>query len=410
MNRKRINGKTMNQTGSFRPYRCMCLTACLALAMTGTALAEEDREPVEEIRLVFHSEIETGGSSSEVEVTTEDDSYSVGGAEAVNAAGDWEGGVRPKVEVILYAEDGYYFPRVREDMFVLTGEDVEYVSARRQEDNTELVLTVRLEELEAENLWVDGLGWDKEQGLARWEENPSARGYEVRLYRGSTLVDSTVFRSSSDTTWSVSGKMREGGTYYFQVRAMGTGSSRGEWETSGKWTPSGSGSQDHETTSDSDKEMVSPSGSSKPQEGYYSDEEFDPDRDYGDHDRNDRGNDGDQDQDHGPGAGFGQNSTWDRPGATAITTYPDPVTTGGDNRWQQDQQGWWLHLKDNTWPVNAWVLVDGQWYCFDQGGYVRHGWILSGDKWYYCQENGAMLVNARTPDGHFVGGDGVWIQ
>ena len=56
------------------------------------------------------------------------------------------------------------------------------------------------------------------------------------------------------------------------------------------------------------------------------------------------------------------------------------------------------------------MLVDGQWYCFDQGGYVRHGWILSGDKWYYCQENGAMLVNARTPDGHFVGGDGVWIQ
>ena len=108
MNRKRINGKTMNPAGSFRPYRCMCLTACLALAMTGTALAEEDREPVEEIRLVFHSEIETGGSSSEVEVTTEDDSYSVGGAEAVNAAGDWEGGVRPKVEVILYAEDGYY--------------------------------------------------------------------------------------------------------------------------------------------------------------------------------------------------------------------------------------------------------------------------------------------------------------
>lgn len=43
MNRKRINGKTMNPTDRFRPYRCMCLTACLALAMTGTALAEEDR-------------------------------------------------------------------------------------------------------------------------------------------------------------------------------------------------------------------------------------------------------------------------------------------------------------------------------------------------------------------------------
>lgn len=433
-------------------YRSAVLAAGLALAIGGTALAAEDREPVEEIRLAFESEIETGGSSSEVEVTTEDDGYTVGGVEVVNATGDWAGGVRPKVEVYLYADDGYYFPRVREDMFELSGEGAEYVSARRQEDNTELVLTVRLEELDEEDLTVDGVGWDREEGLATWEENSWARGYEVRLYRGETLVDSVTLRSSSETSWSFSGRMKESGSYYFQVRAVGSGSARGPWENSGKWRRSGSGTTDWETdtTSDSDKEMVSPSGSSKPQEGYYSDEEFDPDKDYDeDYDRDSRKN---QDEAGGPGssqqtvstpggsgsitagssgssngssgssggssatssrsvtAGNGNGQTSATPGTTAIATIQTPIRTGAGNRWKQDQQGWWLELKDGTWPVNAWAMVDGTWYCFDSSGYLRHGWILSGDKWYYCEESGAMLVNARTPDGHFVGGDGVWIQ
>lgn len=436
-------------------YRSFILAAGLALAVGGTALAAEDREPVEEICLAFESEIETGGSSSEVEVTTEDGGYTVGGVEVVNATGDWAGGVRPRVEVYLYADDGYYFPRVREDMFELSGEGAEYVSARRQEDNTELVLTVRLEALDEEDLTVDGVGWDREEGLAIWEENSWARGYEVRLYRGETLVDSVTLRSSSETSWSFSGRMKESGSYYFQVRAVGSGSARGPWESSGKWRRSGSGTTDWETdtTSDSDKEMVSPSGSSKPQEGYYSDEEFDPDKDY-DEDY-DRDSWKDQDEDGGPGssqqtvstpggsggsgsvtagssgsssgssatssgssatssrsvtAGNGNSQTSATPGTTAITTIQTPIRTGAGNRWNQDQQGWWLELKDGTWPVNAWAMVDGTWYCFDSGGYLRHGWILSGDKWYYCEESGAMLVNARTPDGHFVGGDGVWIQ
>ena len=437
----------MNTIKSTRSHTYTCLAAAIALAIAspGIASAAEDREPVEEIHLVFESEIETGGSSSEVDVTTEDDGYTVGGVEVLNATGDWAGGVRPKVEVYLYADDEYYFPRVREDIFDFSGEDVEYVSARRQEDNSELVLTVRLEELEGEHLWVDGLRWDKEEGAAVWEENPSARGYETRLYRGSTLVDSMVFRSSSDTIWPVSGKMKESGTYYFQVRAIGSGSSRGDWETSGKWTRSASGtdSWNDDTTSDSDKEMVSPSSSSKPQEGYYSDEEFDPDQDY-DYGNSPRDDDDSDDENYGPGTGRtrnqtesssgtgsdgssgtgsngssgtgstspGTDGTTDTPNAdsTAISTWPEPIRTEAGSCWKQDQQGWWLRLRDGTWPVNVWAMVDNTWYCFDSRGYLRHGWILSSGSWYYCGENGAMLVNARTPDGHFVGGDGVWIQ
>lgn len=424
-------------------YTYLAAAIALSIASAGTAFAAEDREPIEEIRLVFQSEIETGGSSSEVEVTTEDDGYTVGGVEVLNASGDWAGGVRPRVEVVLYADDDYYFPRIQEDMFHFHGEDVEYISAKRQEDNSELVLTVRLEELEEEHLWVDGLRWDKDEGLAVWEENPSVRGYEARLYRGSTLVDSTVFRSSSDTVWAVSGKTRESGTYYFQVRAVGSGSSRGEWETSGRWTRSGSGTStwDDNTTTASDKEMVSPSTSTKPQEGYYSDEVFDPDKDYGgddwDYDWNSRT---DEDEDGGPGASQSRGTT-DTPGnsatsgssaassgsvtagssatggtrstpgtdAAAIGTWPDPVRTD-TAAWKQDQQGWWLQLQDGTWLSNTWAMVDNTWYCFDPSGYLRYGWILSNGSWYYCGEGGGMLVNARTPDGHFVGGDGVWIQ
>ena len=55
-------------------------------------------------------------------------------------------------------------------------------------------------------------------------------------------------------------------------------------------------------------------------------------------------------------------------------------------------------------------MIDGKWYCFDGNGYLRYGWIASGGKWYYCGEDGEMVINAQTPDGYYVGGDGAWIQ
>lgn len=370
----------------------------LAAAWAGTAFAARDGEPIEEVSLIFESQIETGGSNSEVDVETEDSKYSVEGVEVLNASGDWAGGVRPKLEIFLYAEDGYYFDDTGEDLFSFSGEDVEYVSARKREKGTELYLTVRLGALDEENLSVDGVRWDKQKMAAEWEENPEARGYEVRLFKGSDEVAFVTLRSSSETFYRFSGQMKQGGNYYFEVRAIGSGSSRGEWEASKRWNPEA----DEEPDSSSDeggKEMVSPSTSSKPQAGYYSDEEFDPDNEY-------------DDEDGGSGRSSGRKSTKTASSSKkqAIATREGELTSNASERWMEDQKGWWFCLGDGSWLFGTWAKIDGSWYCFDDAGYLRHGWIESGKEWYYCGENGAMLVNARTPDGYFVGGDGVWIR
>lgn len=80
------------------------------------------------------------------------------------------------------------------------------------------------------------------------------------------------------------------------------------------------------------------------------------------------------------------------------------------NHWCIDQGGKWFQFKDGSYPVGRWVQIDGTWYCFGMNGYLRCGWIEDSGKWYYTDSNGAMLVNTRTPDGCYVGGDGAWIH
>ncbi|MCD8221966.1 MAG: hypothetical protein LUD07_07245 [Clostridiales bacterium] len=41
---------------------------------------------------------------------------------------------------------------------------------------------------------------------------------------------------------------------------------------------------------------------------------------------------------------------------------------------------------------------------------MKTGWFQQGGKWYYCNEDGEMLANTRTPDGYYVGADGAWVQ
>lgn len=404
------------------------LALSIALAAGGTALADEDREAIEDISLHFDSEITTGSSSCEVDVDTEDDEYSVGGVEVVNASGDWAGGTRPKLEIYLYADEDYYFASAKESMFHFSGEDVEYVSAKRQEDNSELVLVVKLEALDEENLEIDDAEWDTSRGIARWDAAVDAKSYEVRLYRGSTLVDTQMIRSASSTSYNFSSMMKQSGSYSFKVRAAGSGSARGEWQTSGKLRVSSGemGDAEYEDDDEDDKEYHPSSSSTTPQEGEYSDEEFD-DRDDDDWDDDDEDNSDDrddngEDDDDGPGvkgrtyASSASSSSSRKKSDSAqedddeIAIYENAVATGGNISWRQDEYGWWFHFEDDTYPRDAWVLIDGKWYCFNESGYLRYGWILSNGTWYYCEGSGAMLVNARTPDGHYVGGDGAWIQ
>ena len=60
---------------------------------------------------------------------------------------------------------------------------------------------------------------------------------------------------------------------------------------------------------------------------------------------------------------------------------------------------------DGAYVTNCWVKVNGKYYYMNAAGTVtKNAWIGS----YYLGSDGAMLTNTYTPDGYYVGSDGLW--
>jgi hypothetical protein len=150
-------------------------------------------------------------------------------------------------------------------------------------------------------------------------------------------------------------------------------------------------------------------------------------------DHNRRRDDPDDDYRHysgGPGnngCNRTYNSAYGYPGGPGTTGnyansstlgYGTPAASGSNSgnttyytgTWKQDANGWWYQFSNGTFPKNCWTVIDGSYYCFDANGYRRYGWIYWNNKWYYCGTDGALLANTYTPDGYYVGSDGVWVR
>ncbi|WP_312430222.1 N-acetylmuramoyl-L-alanine amidase family protein [Lacrimispora sp.] len=76
-------------------------------------------------------------------------------------------------------------------------------------------------------------------------------------------------------------------------------------------------------------------------------------------------------------------------------------------KWLMDDKGWWYCNEDGSYTANNWQYINNNWYYFGQNGYMVTGWINWGSKWYFCDKNGAMLTSTITPDGYYVGSDGI---
>lgn len=366
---------------------CLMAAACVVglpaglpvgLPAAGPAKAwAEDRQKITDVHLTIDSTIAAGMSGGDVRVTTGDSQYRVGGVEILNDDDDWMGGMTPRVEINLHANTGYYFASTGRSMFSFSGDDASYSSARREDDAETLVLKVRLGKLDNGDLSVTGVNWDESDGTAMWDDNSAAKHYQVRLYRDDRSVTGT--RTTDENYYEFAGDITRGGDYYFEVRAVGSGSEKGDWESSDTWYVSGREADDISYGYDSD----GPGGN----HGYAS---------------------------GGPGVvgggSYGPGGSSGGPGVAGGSSGGPGVSSSSGNHWCLDQRGWWYQFSNGTYPVNCWQFIDGKWYCFGQDAYIRCGWIEWNGKWYYTDASGAMLTNARTPDGCYVGGDGAWIQ
>lgn len=114
-------------------------------------------------------------------------------------------------------------------------------------------------------------------------------------------------------------------------------------------------------------------------------------------------------------------------------------------QWARDAKGWRFQNADGTYVTNRWIELSWKeksaWYRFNDQGYMMTGWFKDADnnwyfmndradgtqgsmvtgwrqiagKWYYFRvtaggPKGSLVVNATTPDGYKVDGNGAWIQ
>ena len=60
--------------------------------------------------------------------------------------------------------------------------------------------------------------------------------------------------------------------------------------------------------------------------------------------------------------------------------------------WIQDSVGWWYQDDDGSYPVNAWRVIDNNWYRFGENGYMVIGWYTDGNNWFYMDPSGKMIA------------------
>ena len=77
--------------------------------------------------------------------------------------------------------------------------------------------------------------------------------------------------------------------------------------------------------------------------------------------------------------------------------------------WQQ-VDGKWYYLNQMGDMVSGWLEDHGLWYWLESSGEMVSGWKQINNLWYYFGADGAMWCNKTTPDGHYVGHDGAWLQ
>lgn len=58
--------------------------------------------------------------------------------------------------------------------------------------------------------------------------------------------------------------------------------------------------------------------------------------------------------------------------------------------WIQDGKGWWYHKLDGSYWTASWQWIDGEWYRFDDEGYMQTGWFHENGISYWLGQNGVM--------------------
>lgn len=359
-----------------------------------------------------------GETTKSIDVDTSGSNYEFSSS-SVNVPSDgWEDGDDPTVTLKFKTDSGYVWSNSFSDGNVSMSFDgnaesasVSSVSGKGTRNLTVKVKVKNLEDSAADTsgdyeLTVSDLEWDEDEGRAMWDTGSAddAKKYEVKLYRGNSLL--TTVTTTSDS-YNFASFFTASGYYKFSVRAVYNSSHKGTRETSDSF---------HVTSSEAST-IKSNYGSST------------------------------------------NNSESSTPSTTGWLQTPSGwryrtgTTTYVTNQWQQIN-GLWYYFDSNGYMKTGWVSLNGVWYYLDPtngnmltgwryingswyfmdtaSGAMHTGWLLLNGTWYYLAPssgamvtnwlqinnvwyyfdavNGNMYANTTTPDNHRVSESGALIS
>ena len=158
----------------------LCTAALISLGLSFTAMGEER---ITDVSLIFSYDQSPEGGKEVGELTAVSSSsqFTVEGSGYLKDDDTWSYGEWPVGEVELSANEGYYFPTAARSLFHLSGDGVQYQSARTEDEGSTLILHVRLPR-------IDGaipapLTADWSGHTAVWDEVDGADQYEIQLLK-----------------------------------------------------------------------------------------------------------------------------------------------------------------------------------------------------------------------------------
>ena len=223
---------------------------------------------------------------------------------------------------------------------------------------TSMSVTVTLPKTSAGDngaLEVSDINWgDDDSPIISWDKADYASKYEIKLYRNNSIKDNIT---TSGTSYDFRSKIRENGkgSYTVKIRAVASNGTKGNWTESDEF--------------DVDDDILSNLG-------------------------------GQSSNNNGGNAG------------------PNGASSNSTGAWLKDNVGWWYINADRSYTINNWQQINGNWYYFDNRGYMMTGWLKSpySGKWYWLsKEDGSNLGKMLTSqwvdnNRYYVDGSGVWTQ
>ena len=76
--------------------------------------------------------------------------------------------------------------------------------------------------------------------------------------------------------------------------------------------------------------------------------------------------------------------------------------------WEQSVRGYRYKYQDDY--LKSWGLINGQWYLFNDEGYMQKGWQQYKGAWYFLDRSSGQMRTNCTVDGYEIDGSGVGVD